>query len=265
MSSKRTTLTQTLSAVRSDKPRFRPGAALNITVALLAGTAVVWAGIASVSSSTKSKRVILPDQMEMKVVLAHAGLDPKSITAAGVTPEQAVSVATNARTYLNGNIDTIRAAAAAYDQDKADVTRLQHLVQSGQAQPEDFSSYEAALTRLAASTAQRDSQLQALRSAATANLAENVKARIATIAGNSAWEIPTEYLTISGAEPEWVKLQRSLANQRVNTGSGQATSAGAQHVLQTWGAQPDVAAAVGYLDTNLPGVTEAWNQNLGNP
>jgi hypothetical protein len=244
---------------------FRGGTVLSITIGLLAAGAIAWAGILSASSTTKYRRVIPPDQTEMMVLLAHAGLDPRSIAAAGVTPQQTSAIAAAARNYLGSNVDQIRTAESTYAHDQVEADRLQRLVQSGQAQPEDLAAYDAALTSLADSTAQRDTRLQALRDAATANLSDSVKAKIATIAGNRGWEVPIQYRTVAKTEPEWIRLQRALANQRINAGLGQPTSNGSQAELQTWAADPDVSAAAGYLDTNLPGITSAWNQNLPSP
>lgn len=253
----------TKQTVEPARKRIRPRTLLKASVALLAASTIVWAGIATTTVPVKSKRRTPPvDQVEMKVVLAHAGLDPRTLAAAGVSPEQAAVVAAAATTHLRANIESIRAAEAAYDQDRANVDRLQRLVQTGQAQPEDLAAYDAALASLAGSTAQRQTRLSALLEATTSNLSDQQKALMSTMAGNKGWDVPTQYLTASKKESEWVSFRGTLANQRVNTGLGQDVSPNALHLIQAWQAEPDVSAAAGYLDTNLPGISTAWDQGL---
>lgn len=242
--------------------RWRRGAALNVGLAVLVGGALVWASLESSGGFRKRPRRLDPvNSLELQTVLRKASLDPESLAAAGLSPQQASMVASDAAAYVNANVSTLRAIEATLGEDKAEVDRLQRVVQSGQGGPEDIQALSAAATRLAGSTAQRQAALDDLFAAGLARASEGQRAKVASIRSHRGWDLPTQYLVHESSDADFARLRGALADDRISTGLGNSPNPGAHQLLLTWNGQTDVAAAAEGM-ANLPDVNSAWLQAL---
>lgn len=240
---------------------FRPGGVIYLTVGVLSLVTIVWAGLWSFSAGGLARR---PDPLttaETGVVLTRVGLDAASLTAAGLTTQQVQTVVSNARTHLSENIQGVRDADQGWADARKEADRLAALIQGGVATQQDLSAYATAQSTLTTAASTRQTELNAVFTAAVNGLASGPVTILNAVKASRAagWDVPTQYLTVARDEADWVTLRGALANQRVNAKQSAAPSAAAAQVLLAEDANATVAAAKSSLDTNLTAHTSTWS------
>ncbi|MEW6747138.1 MAG: hypothetical protein AB1486_30755 [Planctomycetota bacterium] len=199
----------------------------------------------------------------LESMLYRVGLSPEELTAAGVSEAAVGAVVAGVGGYL---LDHPTALAQA-DQDcfsaKNDADRLGALVRSGLASPSEVTACSQALADLASAESARQAVLDALFAAGTAELSSTQQQTLARLRVNgAAWELPLEFLVVTRAEAEWVRLRAALANERIAAKNYEDPDAGDQAYLSSRRAEDAVAAAITGLETNLAGVRAAWEDAI---
>jgi hypothetical protein len=201
------------------------------------------------------------------VALIRAGLDPSSLTAAGVTSNGVVGLLQPAADLMNGNPTALPNADTAFAAARVANDALVRKIQSGLASQDEVSSYPAVSGTLASATTTRQAALDAIFNAAAANLDSGAKNLLTQVRSNRSqdWsrDYPYEFLVITRQESEWVTLRDCLANERIAVQLPDLLSQDDQALLTTWRADPAVSAAKAALDQNLAAVTAAWNTATG--
>lgn len=196
----------------------------------------------------------------LEVNAMRAGLDARALAAAGVSAESTTSVISSANQYLLAHPSDLPAADAAYATARSESDRLQRLIQSGQATPEDVTAYQTQSAALATATSQRQAALDAIFNAATEGLTSPQRTALSTLRANRALsEASLEFLAVERSQSEWLQLRECLANERIAVELSDTLDQEMQAQLATWRAVSAVATAKSNLDTNLSSVISAWN------
>ncbi len=203
-----------------------------------------------------------PSSAQVANGLLRAGLDPEALTAAGLSPGAATTLISDAYGHLIDNPGVIDLADAAYAQAKPECDRLERLVRSGRATPEEVNACGAARMALTLAESQRESVLSDMFSAGTWGLSEAQGSTLAAIRSNSNWDLPTEFLVVDHTEAEWVQLREALANERIAAKLSEDPDPGAQAILAQFRSDPLVAMARANLDVNLDFLSSVWEQAL---
>ena len=202
---------------------------------------------------------------DLEVALIRAGIDAKTLTAAGVTSGSVSSLGQAASQHFNAHPTVLSSADTAYASARRESDRLQRLIQSGKGTQDDVAAYQAQKAALETATAQQTAALDALFEATTASLNDSKRGVLSKIRTNKSWSLPTEYLTVDRTQQEWVNVRDALANERISAAYGDQPDAALQAQLATWRADATVAAAQTALSTNLASVTAALSTALSTP
>lgn len=241
---------------------FRPGSVTYLAVGAVALVMIGWGIVVSVPGYTwESRRVEPLTNFEVAVILGRVGLDAAPLAAVGATPVQVGAVVEAARDHLEGEIQTVRDADAAFMTAQADAERLERLVRTGMGTPSDVNALAAARAALATATAERGAALDAVFEAASDGLSGSQVATLSAIrAGRaSGWTVPLQYLAVSREEADWIALRDALAHQDITGRLGLEIDPEAQQRLLAENALGGVAAAKSNLDNHLQGISTAWN------
>jgi hypothetical protein len=209
---------------------------------------------------------IMPPEVrppDFKVLLIRAGLDADALAAAGVSSGTVASVVAAAQTSMQANVNALVERDASFASARVEAERLKTLIESGRAAQEDVSSYTSASSSLTTATSQRQSTLDSVFAAATANLTSGQRTAITNIRANRSWNLPLEFLVVNREQTEWVQLRDALANERISAKLGEDPDASAQMQLSNWRAHGSVAAARSALQSNLAQVRTNWNAAAG--
>jgi hypothetical protein len=206
-------------------------------------------GITGASKPTKVKKRRVPTSAELRSALSRCGLTPDVLAAAGVSAMATPTLVGNARQYLTDHPDDLSDADTAYFAAQASSDQLMRKVQQGQATSDERAAYVAVQTTLASAKAGRDSALEGIKTAASANLSQNQQNGLATIKGNSQWKVPLKYLAANRTDAQWVALREALANDR------QASDQGVD---------PDATCHQRIVDADAVAATTSAGQNLTN-
>lgn len=266
----------------------RRASAATIVIGLIAASAV--AGIAVTSLSTReggwgSPTAPLPSlaessfppappplpppatSSETAALLARLGLAPERLAAAGVTAAQTTALVGHLRSHLASHIDALRAADATYSSDRVLIDLLQRSVRAGTASPQDRQTLDAAVTRLAATAATRQQELDAAYTAATDGLAPSTLSALARAFANTAWELPGQdsslhYAFADRSEQDWVALRDALSAQRIAARYGSQPDQPTADLIAAAASDPAAATAAANLAVSLAEVTAAWSAAL---
>lgn len=231
-------------------------------IALLVTVLVIVALFISIERPQPALAQTIVTPQSLKLALIRAGLEPNALCAAGVSAQAVTTLVNNAETHLSQNPGALGSADSAVAEARVNFDSLEHLIQSGQASPEQVGQFGSSSSALANALAQRQTALNNIFGAATTSLSEDQKSILNTIRSNSGWEMPVEFRTINRAEIQWVSLREALANERISAASGEDPDPDSQTLLAQLGAEPTVAAAIANLQTNLMNVTTAWNSAI---
>jgi hypothetical protein len=196
--------------------------------------------------------------IEKLVMFNRAGLDVRSLAAAGVSPNSISASVLALDTYLSSHATTLSSADTAVATARKESDRLLRLIQSGNAGEQDVTDYQTQKNALATATTQQAAALDAIFEAATANLSQQQHTTLSAIRGNSAnEEVSVEFRTISRSKADWMQLRDDLAAERILAHQGEEPFVPGQERLATARANETVAAAKTALDTNLASITTA--------
>ncbi len=209
-----------------------------------------------------SMMLLAPTADELAAAMLRIGLGPAQLTAAGGSPSTVGTVVGDCLDDMIADPAVIELADAAFAESKQQCDLLKRVIQSGQATPEQITTYAVARTQLSVAEAQRHSVLNGLLACAAASLNESQQSTLAAIRGNGNWDLPIEFLTVDRAEAQWVQLREALANERISANLGEEPDPEAQALLQQLRSDPSVATAKANLDANLTVVTVAWEQAI---
>lgn len=253
------------------------GGVLPIVMAVCAVGVITAAGImtsvapdtsSSGTSSTlrKARARKTPGNSDIATSLYRAGLNPRSLAAAGLSGPDTTTLIGNARTQLNAHFDDLVTADAAVTSARQDHDRLQRLVETMRYSANDLANFNTSTTALSAGLASQASALNDLFAAATASLSQGQVALLTPMRANTAagWEVPLQYLaTNHDTQADWVQLRDDLANVRIAGQINQDPDAGCQQRVLAANAATNTSAAITNLANDLADVTSAWNAALG--
>ena len=199
-----------------------------------------------------------PDLVE---ALLRSGLDADALAAAGVTADaDATEVVDDVKAHLVTGLTDLRDADSDYATQRNLVDSLRRKVRSGLASQEEITQLATAKTDLATATSDRETALDAIFDAGTADLSQSSTDLLETIRGNRHWKLPLEFLTGDRTEQEWVDLRDALADERISANfEGEEVSAGSASLLSTCRAVQCVSTARSNLDTHCGHIQAAWD------
>lgn len=211
------------------------------------------AGVVAVNSSENP----IATNEELALAMTRSGLDPTTLSAAGVSAQGVPAVVTAARESLDEGIEQYRANRIERDRAKREVDRLERLRETGQASGEEMAALVAARSELHQAEAMLKSLEDGLVSAAfpQGGSALAVIETIKTQAGQ--WELPTQYLVLAQSEEDRIRLRNALAHVRIAEQLGQPISVSARTLISECNADPGVVAAAQGLG-NVRFVEDAW-------
>jgi hypothetical protein len=123
---------------------------------------------------------------------------------------------------------------------------------------QDVTDLGTAKSMLATAGSDRETALDAIFSAGTADLTGGEATVLATIRGNRAWSLPIEFHAMDRSETAWVALRDALANEALAQEEGTSVDSAAATLLAAERADADVSAAKTSWDTNVAAVTSSW-------
>jgi hypothetical protein len=197
------------------------------------------------------------------VALIRAGLDARSLAAAGLNANQVTALVAATSAHFVQHPEALRSADQAYAQARVAHDALERKIGSGLASSEEIAQLASARQALGAARALRASALQAIHTAATASLNETQRSKLATLRANAGKPGPIEFKAVERSEAEWLALRKALANERISAQCGDQPHAGCQTLLSTARSNASVAAAKSACDTNLAGIESAWSTAVG--
>ena len=241
---------------------------LTSSVMALAAVSSIFASVHVWSRSHSAAAMavsIVPTQAELETALIRAGLEPESLAAAGVTSNQVDGIVDDVRTWLTNNPTDLSAADAAYESARENSDQLRRTIQSGVGTGEDVTAYTSAMSNLQQAISDRDTALNAIFNAGTADLTQAIVDDLTVVRGNAGpWDyLSVEFLAKSGrTEAQWVDLREALADEHIADKYGESMDQDCQTLLTNERAHADVSAAITRLDSNLATVTSQWNQSV---
>jgi hypothetical protein len=202
----------------------------------------------------------VPVSSDYQAALGRLGLVPKRLAAAGLSAQNTTTLVSHLRTYLDDHLQDLQTADAAFASARVEYDRLLRLVQAGTATNDDRFAWTAAQATFVSATAARQTVLNAVFSAATADVGQDALVALNTVNTNSnTWDLPVEYLASGNNEHDWVTLREALADVRIATSGGLAPSEHVSQIVAGFDAAPATATARANIVANLATVTEAWN------
>jgi hypothetical protein len=195
----------------------------------------------------------------LKAALHRCGLTPRALTAAGVSAAAATTLVGNVRQYLTDHPDDMSDADRGFLTAQSTLDQLTRKVQSGQASADDLTAYAATQQAVASRSSSRDAAVNALLTAAVANLSDTQQSLLSTIRANASWNLPVQFLLTSRTDAQWVALREALTNDRQAAAQGVAPDPQGRQVLADANRLPATIAAVQNLAGHLTDVTNAFS------
>ena len=231
---------------------------LIIILVLACVTLFIWSSTTQKNQARAVLPLVAPTASDLEVALLRSGLGPEALTAAGLSGANAATVVSDLITYMTINPGVLDSADVSFSSAKVAADQLKRTIQSGLGTAEDLTAYTTAKANLASATTSRAGVISDFFTAATDDLSQAQKAALSTIRGNAYWDRPTEFLTVTNTEADWVELRDALAHERIANANGEAVDAGVQTILNGYRGNGTVAAAKANLDSNLATVTSVW-------
>ena len=229
-----------------------------VTCATVAATSLlIWN-----ESTRRANAMVFPalTPTQLKVALYRVGLDPKSLTAAGVSSNSVAGLVNSTQ----NDLQTVQPQLDAADSNVADlrqqVLSLEYTIQSGHGTQSDVTALANARTNLANVLATQQGLLDELFNTATFNLSSPQKLILTRLRANRDWDASIEFQTVNRTEAQWVQLRDALANERISASHNEPANPDAQTLLVQLRSDPTVSAAISNLSVNLPSVNSAWEQ-----
>jgi hypothetical protein len=218
---------------------------------------------AALAATATVSRASTDSPVSLEVALVRAGVDARSLAAAGVSSNQVAAVVAAASTHLGEHGSALSTADQAYAEARVAHDALERKVGSGLAGQEELTQWASARTTLASASAAQASALSATFNAAIAGLNETQRSKLAMLRANAGMPGPIEFKAVERTEAEWLSLRQALANERISAQCGDEPHSGCQTLLSTARSNASVAAAKSACDTNLASIESAWSTAVG--
>ena len=231
------------------------------------GVPLWWAGtrVGDAARDAEHSPFLVPADFQVK--LLRSGLGADALAAAGISSGSVTAILQGAADQLNANPTSLTTADTGHAAAQVESDRLRSKIQSGLASQEEIASYQSQMSSLASAATARQSALDAVFNAASANLTAPQRATLTQIRANRAADhskgFPIEFQVVGRTESEWIALRDALANEKQAIKYPDTLDEGAQSLLSTARANGSVAAARASLTANLATVTTSWNTASG--
>jgi len=196
------------------------------------------------------------------VLMIRAGLDARSLAAAGVSGAQVSSVASALAAHV-AQAPSLSEADQALAQARVAHDVLDRKVGSGTATSGEIAELAAARQALEAARAVCAARVDALHAAGSAVLSQQQRMTLAMLRFNADKPAPIEFKVVERTEAEWVALRDALSNERSAAANGEQSNAACQTLLGSARSNSAVAAAKSACDTNLASIQSAWSVAAG--
>lgn len=222
-------------------------------VALTGGIATLAVLSFTTSRSTHATAAVavkhVVSSADVKRWVLSLGLDPETLTAAGVTTMQLSTLVQQATDYLETHSDDLRQAQSAA------AAALKAAASSKE--PEQAASLKAAAD---AAVANRDTKVSAFFAATTNGLSAEVIAAIHAIKANRSTGLPMKFLVKNRSPEEWASIRDSMAALKTAADRGEPVPSEAESIVSTASNDPAVSAADSRLATSLAAMKTAFVQ-----
>lgn len=198
----------------------------------------------------------------LDVLMIRAGLDARSLAAAGVSSAQVSSVASALAAHV-AQAPSLSEADQALAQARVAHDALDRKVGSGTASSGEIAELAAARQALEAARAVCSARVDALHAAGSAGLSQQQRMTLAMLRFNADKPAPIEFKVVERTEAEWVALRDALSNERSAAANGEQPNAACQTLLGSARSNSAVAAAKSACDTNLASIQSAWSVAAG--
>ncbi|MCK6477931.1 MAG: hypothetical protein L6Q35_14000 [Phycisphaerales bacterium] len=225
------------------------------------GTRIVW--VHAFHGAFVPLSVAVNSDTDAATVLTRAGLDPRTLAAAGVSVPSVAGVVEAAMEEASSRAASLAAADEAARGARQTVDRLARIVQAGTASQEQIAQLSSARSMLAAAHANQRAALDAVFAAGAAQMGEAQRRIASAIRTNRSWGLPIHQLAVSPnemSEAQWVALRDAVSCQDACARLGEEVPSQVTAAIAAAESVTDVAAAKSGLLANAGTVTAAWNQ-----
>ncbi|MFN0207736.1 MAG: hypothetical protein ACKVS6_15620 [Planctomycetota bacterium] len=238
----------------------------NRSIAFILTIAVLFIGVQLWLSSSKAKaaNLSLATPSDIKTALYRGGLDPTALAACGVNSESVSGVVTGVETYFSNNPTALATADENYSSAKVSYEALSRKVANGNASAQDISNLATATTTLATEATARANVMNAIITAATANLNNGQKLLLTKLAANRSWALDTHFSVVDRTQAQWVALRDAVATKKINEKYNEQIDSAAATLINTELANETVALSKTNSTNTLAGVTSAFDSELNN-
>lgn len=239
------------------------GSVLAIVLPLAAASA---AAITLVMSSTTTTTTMTSTTVrhrltavEVRKWLVRAGLDPRALVVAGVPAGHVGNLVGGAVDYIAQNSLVMEQVDAAASLARNDVGRLEELVRSGQASPQEVQNLSARRAAHTEATAQLNTHVAGVFTSATGGLTPDARDALTTIKRNRDRGVPIEFTLSDRPKAAWVDLRDVLSTRGQAQRANRPVPARAAQTIANATSVASTAAAA-RLTAALPALQSAWNQ-----
>jgi hypothetical protein len=240
------------------------GSIMGVAVAgfalVAAGGALVFSYVTSVSVETSSVRVRLTAN-SARAWIVRAGLDPRSLVAAGFTAQDATLIVGHAVEFLAEHTLEMREVESQLADARKALPRLENAAIAGEPAPGAAKALTQGRSLISSLEAQVRDFEAAVFAAGTNGLDQGKVARVASIKASRTSGLPLEFRLQARSDEEIVALRDALAARDIATRAGSEPSDAASQII-TSASTPDCNEAASRLG-NCAAVTTAWNAAVG--
>jgi|GEM_PF-3440947 len=236
------------------------GSILGVAVAgialVAAGGALVFSHFTAVSVETSSVRVRLTAN-SARAWIVRAGLDPRSLAAAGFTAQDATLIVGHSVEFLAENTLQMREVESQLADARKSLPRLENAATAGEPAPGAADALAQGRALISSLEAQVRDFEAAVFAAGTSGLDQGKITRLTSLKSSRSSGLPLEFRIQSRSDEETVALRDALAAREIAARSGRQESASATHIISS-ASTPDSNEARSRLG-NSAAVTSAWN------
>lgn len=244
------------------KTSSRVGRVANIAIGVVAGGVAILASCNYLvnnlepAANPSMHRPSNPTRASRAQLMA-VGLAPEVLCAAGLTAQQAATVAANGLAHLDEHLNDLTAADAAMTTSGTSVARLERLVMQGKATQQDRTDLGTARASQVSATSAWSSAQAALFNAATDGLSGGTKTLIQRIHANRDKDVPLKYRGTERTEAQWVALRDAISNQAIAARLNETLESASANLLAAEGATEETIRATAAM-SNLTDVRTSW-------
>lgn len=229
-------------------------------IALASGLAV-WLTLAP--APAPSPAPLAASSPEVRQLLASAGVNARTLTAAGLSAQEVSQVVTTARSELTRRGEALRTKRAAFSRAAAELHHLESAVIRGEST--DIAGLAAARNRANAAALAWKAERADILTATFADLSDQQRAMLRSLRSGLSAEVPMELAAREWTEREAVEIRRHSAAMRIAAAQGTSPPAEAAAAYAAAAADPAVAAAASVLLQHRAANQAAWRAALSSP